>query len=63
LKEAMLTVGMLLIFAGCMGAIAGTVAMGAGANITDAALSQMWYTEIISTIIALAGTALVLRNR
>ena len=59
----MITVGMLLIFAGCMGAIAGTVAMGAGANITDVALLQLWYTEIISTIIALLGAALVLRNR
>ncbi len=59
----MLTVGTLLIFAGCMGAIAGTVAMGAGANITPDALSQMWFTEIISTIVALAGAALVVRNR
>ncbi len=59
----MLTVGTLLIFAGCMGAIAGTVAMGKGANIDAATLSQMWYTEIISTIIALAGAALVIRNR
>ena len=59
----MLTVGTLLIFAGCMGAIAGTVAMGAGAKIDEAALSRMWYTEIISTIVALAGAALVIRNR
>ncbi len=59
----MLTVGTLLIFAGCMGAIAGTVAMGAGANITPDALSQMWYTEIISAITALAGATLVVRNR
>jgi hypothetical protein len=59
----MLTVGTLLIFAGCMGAIAGTVAMGAGANITPDALSQMWFTEIISTVVALAGAALVVRNR
>lgn len=59
----MLTVGTLLIFAGCMGAIAGTVAMGAGANITKEALSQMLYTEVISAIIAFAGAALVVRNR
>lgn len=59
----MLTVGTLLIFAGCMGAIAGTVSMGKGANITPDVLSQMWYTEIISTVIALAGAALVVRNR
>ncbi len=59
----MLTVGTLLIFAGCMGAIAGTVKMGAGANITPEALSQMWFTEILSTIVALAGAALVVRNR
>ncbi len=59
----MLTVGTLLIFAGGMGAIAGTVAMGAGANITDAALQQLFWAEGISTIIAFIGAALVLRNR
>ncbi len=59
----MLTVGTLLIFAGCMGAIAGTVAMGAGANITPDAVSRMGYTELISAIIAFIGAALVVRNR
>ncbi len=63
MREAFLTVGMLLIFAGCMGAISGTVAMGAGAAITDAALKQMFITEIASTIIAFAGAVLVLRYR
>lgn len=63
MREAFLTVGMLLIFAGCMGAIAGSTLMGAGAQITDAALKQMFITEIVSTIIALAGAAVVLRYR
>ncbi len=63
MREAFLTVGTLLIFAGCMGAISGTVAMGAGAAITDAALSQMLITEFVSAVIALVGAAIVLRYR
>jgi hypothetical protein len=63
LKEAFLTVGMLLLFTGCMGAIAGTTAMGAGANITPQALQQLLVTEVISTIIAFIGGVLVMRNR
>jgi len=63
LKEAFLTVGMLLLFTGCMGAIAATTAMGAGATITPPALQQLLIAEVISTIIALVGGALVMRNR
>jgi hypothetical protein len=63
LKEAFLTVGMLLLFTGCMGAIAATTAMGAGAAITPQSLQQLLYAEVISTIIALVGGALVMRNR
>jgi hypothetical protein len=46
-----------------MGAIAGTTAMGAGANITPQELQQLLVTEVISTIIAFIGGALVMRNR
>ncbi|OLD13837.1 MAG: hypothetical protein AUI93_00225 [Crenarchaeota archaeon 13_1_40CM_3_52_10] len=63
MKEAYLTMGTLLLFTGCMGAIAATTAMGAGAAITSQALQQLLYAEVISTIIALIGGALVMRNR
>ena len=63
MREALLTLGMLLIFTGCMGAIAGSTLMGAGAAITDAALKEMLIAEVVSTIIALAGAAVVLRYR
>ena len=63
MKEAYLTVGTLLLFTGCMGAIAATTAMGAGAAITSQALQQLLYAEVISTIIAVVGGALVMRNR
>jgi hypothetical protein len=46
-----------------MGAIAATTAMGAGAAITPQSLQQLLYAEVISTIIALVGGALVMRNR
>jgi len=52
LKEAFLTVGMLLLFT-----------MGAGAAITPPALQQLLVAEVISTIIAFVGGALVMRNR
>jgi len=54
---------MLLLFTGCMGAIAATTAMGAGAAITRQALQQLLIAEVISTIIAFVGGALVMRNR
>jgi hypothetical protein len=54
---------MLLLFTGCMGAIAATTAMGAGAAITPSALQQLLAAEVISTIIAFVGGALVMRNR
>jgi hypothetical protein len=63
LKEAFLTVGMLLLFTGCMGAIGATTAMGAGAAITSQALQQLLVAEVVSTIIAFVGGALVMRNR
>ncbi len=63
MKEAYLTVGMLLLFTGCMGAIGATTAMGAGATITAQALQQLLVAEVISTIIAFVGGALVMRNR
>lgn len=63
MKEAYLTVGMLLLFAGCMGAIGATTAMGAGAAITGAALQTLLVAEVLSTIVAFIGGALVMRNR
>jgi len=63
LKEAYLTIGMLLLFTGCMGAIAATTAMGAGALITGPALQQLLYAEVVSTIIAFVGGGLIMRNR
>ncbi len=46
-----------------MGAIAATTAMGAGVAITGAALQQLLVAEVISTIIAFVGGALLMRNR
>jgi hypothetical protein len=46
-----------------MGAIGATTAMGQGANITAQALQQLLVVEVISTIIAFVGGALVMRNR
>lgn len=63
MKEAYLTLGMLLLFMGCMGAIGATTAMGAGAAITGAALQQLLVAEVTFTIIAFVGGALILRNR
>jgi len=54
---------MLLLFTGCMGAIAATTAMGAGTAITSQALQQLLVAEVVSTIIAFVGGALVMRNR
>jgi hypothetical protein len=59
----MLTVGTLLLFGGCLMAIAATTPMGAGALITQAALVQMGYAIGIGTVIAFIGAALILRNR
>ncbi|HZY94787.1 MAG TPA: hypothetical protein VFE98_08045 [Candidatus Bathyarchaeia archaeon] len=64
MREAFLTVGTLLIFAGCMGAISATIPYaGAGVAITEAAVTQVYLAVGISTIIALIGAAIVLRYR
>ena len=63
LKEAYLTVGMLLLFAGCMGDIGATTVMGAGAAITAPQLQELLFAEVFWTIIAFVGGALVMRNR
>ncbi len=72
MREAMLTVGMLLIFAGAMGAIAGstyntsasvdkeTVATLFG---TLPKLQALFIVEVVFTVIAFIGGALVMRNR
>jgi hypothetical protein len=63
MREAMLTLGTLLLFGGGLMAIAATTPMGAGALITQAALVQMGWSIGIGTIISLLGAALILRNR
>ncbi len=83
MREAMLTLGFILMFAGCMGAISGST------KVTDALvgtrestfikaltgchydavtgnctlLQDLLVIELTSTIIALIGAALVIRNR
>ncbi len=62
MREAQITVGTLLVFAGAMGAI-GASTMNTGATITDQTLKTLLIAEIVSTIIAFIGGYLVLRNR
>jgi hypothetical protein len=62
MREAQLTVGTLLIFIGGMGAI-GASTMNTGATITDQTLRTLLIAEVVSTIIAVIGGALVMRNR
>ena len=63
MREAMLTLGTLLLFGGALMAIAATTPMGAGALITQAQLVTMGWSIGIATVIAFIGAALVLRNR
>jgi hypothetical protein len=63
MREAMLTVGTLLLFFGGLGAIAATTAMGAGALIQPAALAQMGWSLLVFTIISFIGAAMIIRNR
>jgi len=63
LREAMLTVGTLLLFFGGLGAIAATTPMGEGALIQPATLVQMGWSISIFTVIAFIGAALIIRNR
>ena len=75
LREAMLTVGMLLIFTGALGATAAST-LNTGPQVADPnptfdsvifgkmrPLQAVFVAEIIFTIIAFIGGALVLRNR
>ncbi len=73
MREAMLTVGMLLLFAGALGAIAAaTVNTGPGVATeqfdtvmfgTMPKLLALFISELVFTIIAFVGAALVIRNR
>jgi hypothetical protein len=62
LREAQLTVGMLLLFAGALMGIAGTT-LNSRANIPSATLLELWYVELISLAISLVGSYMILRNR
>ena len=74
MKEAMVTVGMLLLFAGCLGAIAGST-LNTGPTVASDTCMQNFFVfkmqclqyllivEVIFTFIAFVGGALVLRNR
>ena len=74
MREAMLTLGTLLLFGGGLMAIAATTPMGAGALIGTAqctvlgsapmpCLDMMMWAIGIATVIAFAGAALIMRNR
>ena len=63
MREAMLTVGTLLLFFGGLGAIAATTPMGEGALIPPATLLQMGWSIGIFTVVAFIGAALIIRNR
>jgi hypothetical protein len=75
MREAMLTVGTLLIFVGAMGAIAAST-VNTGPSVANSSptfnsvilgpmrtLQALFIAEVIFTIVALVGAALVLRNR
>ncbi len=74
MKEAMLTVGTLLLFAGALGAIAGST-LNTGPTVASTTCVQNFFifklqclqyllvVEVIFTVIAFIGGALVLRNR
>jgi len=74
MKEAMVTVGMLLLFAGCLGAVAGST-LNTGPTVASDTCTQNFFifkmqclqylliVEVIFTFIAFVGGALVLRNR
>ncbi len=74
MKEAMLTVGTLLLFAGALGAIAGST-LNTGPTVASTTCVQTFFlfklqclqyllvVEVIFTVIAFIGGALVLRNR
>ncbi len=63
MREAMLTIGTLLLFGGGLMAVAATTPMGAGALITEPQLVQMGWSIAIGTVIAFIGAALIMRNR
>lgn len=63
MREAMLTIGTLMLFGGGLMAIAATTPMGAGALITPQELNQMGWSILIATIISFIGAALIVRNR
>ncbi|HEX4920834.1 MAG TPA: hypothetical protein VFV92_08850 [Candidatus Bathyarchaeia archaeon] len=63
MREAMLTIGTLMLFGGGLMAIAATTPMGAGALITPQELDQMGWSILIATIISFIGAALIVRNR
>ncbi len=63
MREAMLTIGTLLLFGGGLMAIAATTPIGAGALITQTELVQMGWSIAIGTVIAFIGAALIMRNR
>lgn len=83
MREAYLTLGFILMFAGCMGAISGSTKV-TDANVgsrpsefvraitgcsfdktpaTCSLLLDLLIVEAVSTIIALIGAALIIRNR
>jgi len=74
MKEAMMTVGMLLLFAGALGAVAGST-LNTGPTVASTTCVQNFFifkmqclqyllvVEIIFTVIAFIGGALVMRNR
>ncbi len=62
MREAQLTVGMLLIFGGALMGIAGTTLVSR-ANIPSATLLELLYVEVIATVISFVGGYMVLRNR
>ncbi len=74
MREAMLTVGMLLLFAGALGAIAGST-LNTGPTVASTSCTQQFFiwglqclqyllvVEVIFTFVAFVGGALVMRNR
>ena len=75
MREAMLTVGMLLLFTGAMGAIAAST-YNTGPEVANpddifdtfvlgrmSRLQALFAAEVIFTVMAFIGGALVLRNR
>jgi hypothetical protein len=60
MRRALLIVGLVLLLCGIFGAVASTVAMGAGAALTSQALQQLLFVEVVSAFVAIIGLVITI---